>query len=239
MADTLTFPFECTNLRATLRHGEPWFVAADVLAALTLDRKAMERLDEDEKGVSSIHTLGGPQEMTVINESGLYSLILGSRKPEAKRFKRWVTHEVLPAIRKTGKYDTKQRFTTPALPAPRKIRSREDLSFTKRNAKGHLVNWVTPSNVANWHERYGLGEAYFAEVVELARYNPKEAFNALRFAGSDIALAGAETGYADGFFERMARWAVAAMLTKPGGDPRLPFEVPALGIGATSAVILS
>jgi hypothetical protein len=65
---------------------------------------ALDRLDEDEKGVSSIDTLGGKQDMAVVNESGLYALILGSRKPEAKRFKRWVTHEVLPSIRKTGTY---------------------------------------------------------------------------------------------------------------------------------------
>ncbi|MDQ8022170.1 MAG: Bro-N domain-containing protein [Moraxellaceae bacterium] len=83
---------------------EPWFVAADVLSILTLDRKALERLDDDEKGVNSIHTPGGTQEMTVVSEPGLYSLVLGSRKPEAKRFRRWVTHEVLPAIRKTGGY---------------------------------------------------------------------------------------------------------------------------------------
>ncbi|RCI61010.1 hypothetical protein DT376_46485, partial [Pseudomonas aeruginosa] len=66
-------------------------VAADVLASLALDRKALERIDDDEKGVNSIHTPGGIQQMTTVNEPGLYSLILGSRKPEAKRFKRWVT----------------------------------------------------------------------------------------------------------------------------------------------------
>lgn len=84
--------------------GEPRFVASDVLQVLQLDRKALERLDADEKGVSSIHTLGGSQDMVVVTEGGLYSLILGSRKPEAKPFKRWVTHEVLPAIRKGGSY---------------------------------------------------------------------------------------------------------------------------------------
>lgn len=94
--------------------GEPLFVAADILGVLSLDRKALERLDEDEKGVNSIHTLGGPQDMTVINESGLYSLILGSRKPEAKRFKKWVTKEVIPSIRKTGSYQTRPA-TVPAL----------------------------------------------------------------------------------------------------------------------------
>ncbi len=67
-------------------------------------RDAVAALDEDEKGVDSIDTPGGAQEMSIISEAGLYSLILRSRKPEAKAFKRWITHEVLPAIRKTGGY---------------------------------------------------------------------------------------------------------------------------------------
>lgn len=100
----IQYAFEGHEVRALMINAEPWFVASDVLAALQLDRKALERLDADEKGVSSIHTLGGKQEMTVINEPGLYSLVLGSRKAEAKRFKRWVTHEVLPALRKHGAY---------------------------------------------------------------------------------------------------------------------------------------
>jgi prophage antirepressor-like protein len=72
--------------------GEPWWVANEICAVLgLLDHKQSTRyLDDDEKGVFSIHTLGGPQKMTVINELGLYSLILRSRKPEAKAFKRWV-----------------------------------------------------------------------------------------------------------------------------------------------------
>ena len=65
---------------------------------------AVERLDDDEKGVSSIYTPGGTQEMSIVSESGLYSLVLGSRKPEAKAFKRWITHDVIPSIRKTGGY---------------------------------------------------------------------------------------------------------------------------------------
>jgi len=105
MSAIIPFAFENHSVRVQLDDaGNPWFVAADVLTVLTLDRKALERLDADEKGVNSIHTPGGEQEMTVINEPGLYSLVLGSRKPEAKRFKRWVTHDVLPAIRQTGHY---------------------------------------------------------------------------------------------------------------------------------------
>jgi len=92
--------------RAVMRDGEPWFVAADVCAALDYSDTSMtvRRLDEDERGTSSICTPFGDQQMLVINEAGLYSLILGSRKPEAKAFKKWVTSEVLPSIRKTGSY---------------------------------------------------------------------------------------------------------------------------------------
>lgn len=111
------FDFEGRPVRVvTDSQGEPWFVAADILATIGLDRKALERLDEDEKGVSSIHTPGGGQEMTTVNEPGLYTLVLGSRKAEAKRFKRWVTHEVLPSIRKTGSYVVPGALAS--LPAP-------------------------------------------------------------------------------------------------------------------------
>jgi prophage antirepressor-like protein len=116
--ELIPFDFEGRQVRVvTDAQGEPWFVAADVCAALHLPdtHKAVARLDDDEKGRNSIPTLGGDQEMTVVNEPGLYSLVLGSRKPEAKRFKRWVTHEVLPTIRKTGRYALSG---TPALPAP-------------------------------------------------------------------------------------------------------------------------
>lgn len=84
--------------------GEPSFVAKDVLAVLDLDRTAMRKLDDDEKGVDSIHTHGGDQQVTTVTEPGLYKLVMRSRKPEAKAFQRWVTHEVLPALRRSGGY---------------------------------------------------------------------------------------------------------------------------------------
>ncbi len=97
------------KIRMLTIDGEPWFVAADVCRALEIGNPSMavERLDDDEKGISTIDTLGGKQRMTIINEPGLYSLVLSSRKPEAKAFKRWITHEVIPAIRKYGGYMTK------------------------------------------------------------------------------------------------------------------------------------
>ena len=101
-----SFSFENFPVRAINRNGEIWLVAADVGAVLELTnvRASVALLDDDEKDVNTIDTPSGKQEMSIINESGLYALILRSRKPEAKRFRKWVTSEVLPAIRKTGAY---------------------------------------------------------------------------------------------------------------------------------------
>ena len=100
----IPFSFESHSVRIINKHGEIWFVAADVCTAIDIGTEQIRRLDEDEKGLHLTQTLGGKQEMSVINESGLYALILRSRKPTAKRFRKWVTSEVLPAIRKTGQY---------------------------------------------------------------------------------------------------------------------------------------
>ena len=98
--------YKDTPVRIIEKDGEPWFVAKDVCNVLELanPRSSMALLDEDERGVHSMDTPSAKQEMAIISEAGLYSLILRSRKPEAKAFKRWVTHEVLPSIRKTGAY---------------------------------------------------------------------------------------------------------------------------------------
>ncbi len=106
---------EFGEIRTVEKDGEPWFVAADVCRALELgnSRQAMTRLDDDEKGVISTDTLGGEQVMSVVNEPGLYALVMGSRKPEAKAFKRWITHEVIPSIRKHGGYIAGQESMTP------------------------------------------------------------------------------------------------------------------------------
>lgn len=95
--------------------GEPMFVAKDVCAALEVknSRDALARLDDDEKGVVLTDTPGGEQQMQAVNEAGLYVLVLSSRKPEAKAFKRWVTHEVLPALRRDGGYMVARDDETP------------------------------------------------------------------------------------------------------------------------------
>ncbi|HHF3829285.1 TPA: P22AR C-terminal domain-containing protein [Haemophilus influenzae] len=109
-----TFNFESNSIRTLAINNEPWFVAKDVCDAigLTNSRMSLIALDEDEKGVSLIYTPSGQQEMNIVSESGMYTLILRCRDAVKKgsiphRFRKWVTAEVLPTIRKTGKYESK------------------------------------------------------------------------------------------------------------------------------------
>jgi anti-repressor protein len=101
---------EFGEVRILERNGLPWFVAKDVCDVLkhTNSRMALSRLDPDEKDVSKVYTLGGDQELNIVNEYGLFNLILASKLPTAHKFKRWVTHEVLPSIRKNGGYIANQ-----------------------------------------------------------------------------------------------------------------------------------
>lgn len=107
MQDIAAFAFDDALVRVVDRDGDPWFVLVDVCRVLEMGNpsQAASRLDDDEKGIISSDTLGGSQEVIIVSESGLYSLILTSRKPEAKRFKKWVTAELLPTLRKTGRYE--------------------------------------------------------------------------------------------------------------------------------------
>lgn len=125
-----TFSFGDNKVRVIVRDGEPWFVASDVCGALDYKNtsKAIgDHLDDDEKGLTTGYTLGGEQKLTVISESGLYALVLRSRKPEARKFAKWVTSEVLPAIRKTDAYGGNPQYqrvnplNAPEMTAARKV----------------------------------------------------------------------------------------------------------------------
>lgn len=115
-----SFGFGEQLVRVVDRAGGIWFVANDVCAALEISnpRDAVARLEEDEKGVVTTDTLGGPQDVAIISESGLYALIFRSRKPVAVQFRKWVTGEVLPAIRRTGRFDLTANDDDPAAPTP-------------------------------------------------------------------------------------------------------------------------
>jgi prophage antirepressor-like protein len=156
--ELIPFDFEGRPVRVvTDAQGEPWFVAADVAQSLDyrMASDMTRSLDDDEKGTQIVRTPSGDQEMLVINESGLYSAILKSRKPEAKRFKRWVTHEVLPAIRKTGRYALSG---TPALPAPTQDRVGSILLIGEAVAKvpGVKPGIAMAATLTCIHENTGL-----------------------------------------------------------------------------------
>ena len=116
----MNFCFADTLVRARVdEQGNPWFVVKDVCTISEIEkyRDAIARLDEDERGSLLVDTLGGQQKMSAITESGLYSLIFKSRKPEARAFRKWVTAEVLPSLRKTGGYGLPVRHEMQDAPA--------------------------------------------------------------------------------------------------------------------------
>lgn len=130
MNELQTFTYNQTQVRTIGKAGEPWFVLADVCRVLNIShvKDTANRLDEDEVGQTEVtDKLGRKQKVTVINESGLYNVILRSDKPQAKPFRKWVTAEVLPAIRKTGQYNA----------APK---SNKALEIKEMNAKVRLSN---------------------------------------------------------------------------------------------------
>lgn len=107
MEQLQVFNFNQNEVRTVLINNEPYFVGKDVAIILgykNTSKALRDNVDDDDKGVTKVTTLGGDQETVVINESGLFSLVFGSKLQEAKNFKRWVTHDVLPTLRKTGVY---------------------------------------------------------------------------------------------------------------------------------------
>lgn len=144
--------FNDRPVRIVEQDGAPWFVAADACRVLGLGngRSSLALLDEDEKGVHSMDTPGGEQEMAVVNESGLYSLILRSRKPEAKTFKRWITHDVIPSIRNTGGYGGNAELNTERLIAAIERQAEENARLRTENGLLRLFQPIgQPGDVSN------------------------------------------------------------------------------------------
>ena len=156
------------SVRVMIINNEPWFVAADVCKALEIGNPtmALSRLDEDEKMTLSLtegHSgvRGGAQMANVVNEPGLYTLVLGSRKPEAKEFKRWITHEVIPTIRKTGGYiaDPNQMVMSYFEDVSPEQRTLISAAFTRikdlqdKNIKLSMENRALTKDVMTWDNR--------------------------------------------------------------------------------------
>lgn len=160
------------EIRTTVMDNAPWFVGKDVAKALGYkypSQVVRDKVDAEDRGVGEMATPSGNQQMTIINESGLYSLILSSKLPAAKKFKRWVTSEVLPAIRQSGGYglqpaapaladlerrlaDLESRLATPpALPRPRRRRRRGPTPYEVKlnpDFNTYEVHFVTKPSVA-------------------------------------------------------------------------------------------
>lgn len=175
-------------VRSILIDGDPWFVAADVCKALELEKtnRALSRLDDDEKGAHSVSTPGGRQRMSIISESGLYSLILGSRKPEARAFKRWITHEVIPSIRKHGAYMTDSLLDAleahpEAVPEylnrlrsenarNRELTRRLRLALPKAEYYDAFVDPADCTNIRTTAKELGVPEKQFTRYLEEQKY---------------------------------------------------------------------
>lgn len=153
----LEFDFEGNAVRTLERDGNPWFVLADVCRVLEIGnaRDAASRLDDDEKdGVGIADAIGREQITTIINESGLYSIVLTSRKPAAKRFKKWVTGTVLPIIRKDGAYVMNEEKAS----AP-------DATLTDLDALRDQIETLLQRKAAILEERLAAAEAQVAKLA--------------------------------------------------------------------------
>ena len=220
-----TFYFGDNAIRVVVQDEDLWFVLDDICSALNLTNPSVsvKALDEDER---SKFNLGRQGNVNIVNESGMYTLILRCRDAVNKgsvphQFRKWITGEVIPSIRKNGEYKHPVGH-----PIKRVIRKREDLSFTKRNNKGQLVNWHVPNRVNSWHESYRIGQVWFDEIVDLTKNNPKEAYDAIAFAGKWL-LPYFEHGQELGFMDQVAKWAVLGMLH--AARESLPFKPKDLG----------
>lgn len=199
------FNFGTHAVRVVMQDGEPWFVAKDVCEALGYRdaEKGTRNLGTHQKGTRNVSTPGGEQRISVINESGLYRLVLRSRKPEAEKFSDWVTGEVLPAIRKTGQYrqpeqqplpaiESKTVFCTPEQRAAlrRLIYQGSNLHFSGRLADSHRAQCTLLIDVKfgskELRVKAGDFEAakqfiadYFAEEVKLTQPSKPQPTNAV------------------------------------------------------------
>lgn len=140
MSFVIPFSFDKAIVRIVLRDEEPWFVAADVCKALEVGNPtmALSRLDDDERTLISIEGASNGLPVNAVNESGLYSLIMGCRKAEAKRFKKWVTAEVLPSIRKTGRFEVAPQNAIPQT-LSEALRLAADLADQKQGVEAKLL----------------------------------------------------------------------------------------------------
>lgn len=204
MSNLIPFDFEGTKVRTVAREGEPWFVLADVCRVLEISNpsQAAARLDEDEKSTLTTNEGGNFNGLravgampSIINESGLYSLVLTSRKAEAKRFKKWITGEVIPAIRKSGGYMVAAPEETEAELA---LRALTVLQATVERQKAQLAV-VAPKAEAFDRIATADGSLNITEAAKALQVRPKDLFAFLQRKGWIYRRAGGASflGYQD------------------------------------------
>lgn len=174
MSNIIPFDFQSNQIRVVEKDGEPWFVAKEISSVLgyRMSSDMTRNLDDDEKGTHILRTLGGHQDLIIINESGLYSCILNSRKPEAKNFKKWVTGVVLPNIRKNGGYISGQETDEdPALIMAKALQVAQkvinDKSLALEQAKQTIEQQKPAVEFVNRYASAVTGSMGFREVCKL------------------------------------------------------------------------
>ena len=209
------FYYQDRSIRTVIKDGDPWFVALDVCEALDISNAgdATSRIDLDDIGlIDGVDSRGRRQTMKIISEAGLYTLVLGSRKPEAKAFKYWVTHEVIPAIRRTGVYQSAD-----VSPAPGKLLqfSRRDLLNLAVEAENEceelrgVVADLLPKaefydRVADTDASFSLGET--AKMLEIPCFGRNNLIRFLRSQGVLMADNVAKQRYIErGYFHIVQR----------------------------------
>ena len=182
------------SIRGIEIDGEGWLVGRDVAKALgykNISDALKKHVDEEDKGVAKCDTLGGIQEMTVINESGFYSLVLGSKLPNAKKFKKWVTSEVLPSIRKHGMYATDELLDNPDLLIQIATKLKEERELNRRlqeenEEKNKLIEKQKPK--AEFYDEIidsttVIGMKEVADILKVKGYGRNNLFKFLREKG--------------------------------------------------------
>ncbi len=182
---------EFGQIRSVEIKGEPWLVGKDVAQALGYrepTKAARERVEPEDRGVSKIDTPSGKQEMTIINESGLYSLVLGSKLPGAKKFKRWVTSEVLPAIRKTGRYESKPMTDYQQMMADTRRRNARVQSARILTQLAKQYQGTTYEQVLNAHATKELTGEYLLPLpkLEAKTYSAEDIGNMLGVSSNKV-----------------------------------------------------
>lgn len=204
-----SFGFEGQTVRALDQDGAPWFVAQDVCAVLEISkhRDAVAKLDDDERASTVVDTLGGPQQMAIVSESGLYALIFKSRKPAAVRFRKWVTSEVLPTLRRTGRYllaeNDDEEDDPLGLTAPDDF-ERMRVKLTLVREARYVYGRKTARTV--W-EKVGLPDVYSQRALAAGSYSPDDLNPAIArwLAERTVANPGARTE-ATALYEDYAEW---------------------------------